>query len=200
MPPNQPRRKRRLALVLATGAGVANVAVIGPASALAEATSHSAESPRPLDMNELVAFHQSLGPTGDPGPGVPTPTTAVGQVVAAATSPQSTTTTTEAPTTTTTEARPSGEAGTGTNLGQFEVTCYDIHGRTASGAEASTDSVAVDPSVIPLGTRLYIQGVGYRTADDTGGAIRGHRLDIWEPTAGDCQEFGVRYLEVYRAS
>src|SRR6185437_9878268 len=69
----------------------------------------------------------------------------------------------------------------GAPLGTFEVTCYDLQGTTASGARTSTNTVAVDPSVIPLGTRIYIQGVGWRTAQDTGGAIKGHRLDIWEP-------------------
>ena len=87
---------------------------------------------------------------------------------------------------------PSGSA-----LGTFEVTCYDIHGTTASGASTSTNTVAVDPSVIPLGTRIYISGVGYRTAQDTGGAIQGRRLDIWEPTYSDCANWGVQYRNVW---
>jgi 3D (Asp-Asp-Asp) domain-containing protein len=85
-------------------------------------------------------------------------------------------------------------------MGTFEITCYDLNGRTASGAETSMDTVAVDPSVIPLGTRIYIAGVGYRTAQDTGGAIQGYRLDIWEPTYSDCANWGVQYRSVWRAS
>ncbi|MGH9104881.1 MAG: 3D domain-containing protein, partial [Acidimicrobiales bacterium] len=69
-----------------------------------------------------------------------------------------------------------------TSLGTFLVTCYDLTGITASGAIAGPESVAVDPSVVPLGTHVYIDGVGARTADDTGGAIIGQHLDIWEPT------------------
>ena len=86
---------------------------------------------------------------------------------------------------------------TGTPLGSFVVTCYDLNGRTASGAFTSMATVAVDPSVIALGTKIYIQGVGYRYAQDTGGAIKGRRLDIWEPTYSDCMSWGVRSASVW---
>jgi 3D (Asp-Asp-Asp) domain-containing protein len=58
--------------------------------------------------------------------------------------------------------------------------------------------VAVDPAVIPLGTHLFIPGVGPRIAADTGGAIRGHRLDVWEDSNQACVQFGVQTVEVYR--
>ncbi len=85
----------------------------------------------------------------------------------------------------------------GSLLGSFVVTCYDLHGDTASGAPTSMATVAVDPSVIPLGTRLYISGVGVRYAQDTGGAIVGNRLDIWEPSYGQCMSWGVRTETVW---
>jgi 3D (Asp-Asp-Asp) domain-containing protein len=84
------------------------------------------------------------------------------------------------------------------DLGPFTVTCYSLAGHTATGAPTSTDVVAVDPAVIPLGSRLVIEGVGRRVASDTGGAIRGHRVDVWQPSAADCAAFGVRRLEVWR--
>jgi 3D (Asp-Asp-Asp) domain-containing protein len=87
----------------------------------------------------------------------------------------------------------------GPYLGVFTVTCYSIYGDTASGIPASSAVVAVDPSVIPLGTRIFIGGVGLRLAADTGGAIIGDRLDIWEPTVGECDAFGVRELPVWKA-
>ena len=80
------------------------------------------------------------------------------------------------------------------------MTCYDNEGRTASGDQAGPDSVAVDPSVIPLGSQIYIDGVGYRRADDTGGGVRGHHIDIWEPTYSDCANFGRQYRDVHRIS
>jgi 3D (Asp-Asp-Asp) domain-containing protein len=85
-----------------------------------------------------------------------------------------------------------------TYLGTFMVTCYDLTGITASGAMAGPDSVAVDPSVIPLGAQIYIDGVGQRTADDTGGAIIGDHVDIWEPSYSQCVDWGVRQRAVYR--
>jgi 3D (Asp-Asp-Asp) domain-containing protein len=88
-------------------------------------------------------------------------------------------------------------ASAGSLLGSFVVTCYDLAGNTASGAPTSTATVAVDPSVIPLGTRLYIAGVGVRYAQDTGGAIIGKRLDIWEPSYGQCMSWGVRTETVW---
>jgi 3D (Asp-Asp-Asp) domain-containing protein len=83
-------------------------------------------------------------------------------------------------------------------LGTFMVTCYDLTGPTASGAMAGPESVAVDPSVIPLGTTIYVPGIGDRIADDTGGMIIGDHIDIWEPTYGQCADWGVRDLSIYR--
>ena len=82
-------------------------------------------------------------------------------------------------------------------LGTFMVTCYDMTGITASGAVVGPESVAVDPSVIPLGTRIYVQGVGTRVADDTGGAIIGNHIDIWEPSYSTCTTWGVQERAVY---
>lgn len=84
----------------------------------------------------------------------------------------------------------------GVSLGDFLVTCYDLQGITASGAPVSTATVAVDPSVIPMGAEIDISGVGMRVAQDTGGAIVGHRLDIWEPTYQECMDWGARNEQV----
>ena len=92
---------------------------------------------------------------------------------------------------------PAQSSPQGTPLGVFEVTCYDMSGTTASGAQTSSDTVAVDPSVIPMGSTIYIDGVGQRVAQDTGGAIQGHRLDIWEPSYQDCADWGVQDRQVW---
>jgi 3D (Asp-Asp-Asp) domain-containing protein len=95
---------------------------------------------------------------------------------------------------------PTSTAGAlGAELGVFEVSCHTGKGITASGAPSSRETVSVDPRVVPLGTRLVIDKVGPRVAADTGGAIRGRRLDIWEPSLAACTQFGRRQLRVWQA-
>lgn len=57
--------------------------------------------------------------------------------------------------------------------------------------------VAVDPTVIPLGTRLYIQGYGYAVADDIGGAIKGSCIDLAFDSRREALNFGVQRVTVY---
>jgi 3D (Asp-Asp-Asp) domain-containing protein len=95
---------------------------------------------------------------------------------------------------------PTSTAGArGALLGVFEVSCHTGKGVTASGRPSSRETVSVDPQVVPLGTRLVIDEVGTRVAADTGGAIRGRRLDVWEPSLAACTQFGRRQLRVWQA-
>ncbi|MDD6164390.1 MAG: 3D domain-containing protein, partial [Anaerovibrio slackiae] len=57
--------------------------------------------------------------------------------------------------------------------------------------------VAVDPDVIPLGTKVYIPGYGTAVAADTGGAIRGNKIDLCMESYGEAINFGRRSVEVY---
>jgi 3D (Asp-Asp-Asp) domain-containing protein len=67
------------------------------------------------------------------------------------------------------------------------------YGITASGAKATEGrTVAVDPSIIPLGSVLYIEGVGVRIAEDTGGAIKGDRIDVFFNSDEQALDFGVK--------
>ena len=75
-------------------------------------------------------------------------------------------------------------------------------GVTASGTVAkrngsSYSSVAVDPRVIPLGTKLYIEGYGYAIAEDTGGAIKGNSIDLFYNSSSEVDNWGVRWVNVY---
>jgi 3D (Asp-Asp-Asp) domain-containing protein len=68
--------------------------------------------------------------------------------------------------------------------------------RTATGRSGRTRGLAVDPRVIPLGSRVYVPGHGVLVADDTGGAIRGRRIDIRLTSRGGCARRGVKRLTV----
>jgi 3D (Asp-Asp-Asp) domain-containing protein len=70
-------------------------------------------------------------------------------------------------------------------------------GRTAVGVKAGRGVVAVDPSVIPLGTRLYIDRYGEAVAADVGRAIRGRRIDLGFDTYQEARRFGRRVVRVY---
>ena len=67
---------------------------------------------------------------------------------------------------------------------------------TASGLKAQHGVVAVDPSVIPLGTRLFVEGYGYAIAADTGGAIKGNRIDLCFDTLAEVNAYGWRTVRV----
>lgn len=68
---------------------------------------------------------------------------------------------------------------------------------TFTGMLARYGVVAVDPRVIPLGTRVYVEGYGVAIAADTGGAIYGNRIDLCFNTAAEADAYGVQYQEVY---
>lgn len=80
----------------------------------------------------------------------------------------------------------------------YTAGCYGCSGITAIGRPAGHGIVAVDPSVIPLGTKLYIPGYGFALAGDTGGAIRGNRIDLGFNSLRDALLFGRREVTVYR--
>ncbi len=67
---------------------------------------------------------------------------------------------------------------------------------TATGAKAGFGIVAVDPSVIPLGTRLYLPGYGYGVAADTGGAIKGNKIDVCFDSLDQARAWGRRTVTI----
>lgn len=76
------------------------------------------------------------------------------------------------------------------------ATAYTLQGNTATGAPVGYGVVAVDPSVIPLGTRITIPGYGEGVAADTGGAIQGAVIDLWFPTAAQAAAWGRRTVTI----
>lgn len=80
----------------------------------------------------------------------------------------------------------------------MQATAYTYTGyRTATGVNPAVGMVAVDPSVIPLGTRLYIEGYGYARAADTGGAVKGEKIDLFMEEYNQCVNWGRRVVKVY---
>jgi len=69
--------------------------------------------------------------------------------------------------------------------------------RTATGLRAQYGVVAVDPRVIPLGTHLYVEGYGFAKAADTGGAIKGNRIDLCYNSYGEAIRFGRKSVRVH---
>ena len=76
------------------------------------------------------------------------------------------------------------------------ATCYILKGTTASGLPTGPGVVAVDPTVIPLGTKLYIPGYGKGVAADTGGGIKGNIIDLWYSTYAQCAKWGRRTVTI----
>ena len=67
----------------------------------------------------------------------------------------------------------------------------------AYGGLCTYGTVAVDPTVIPLGTKLYIEGYGYAYANDVGSAIKGNIVDLFMESLSECYAWGSRYVNVY---
>jgi 3D (Asp-Asp-Asp) domain-containing protein len=71
------------------------------------------------------------------------------------------------------------------------------HGICKTGMRAGYGVVAVDPRLIPLRSKLYISGYGFAIAGDTGGAIKGHRIDLGQNTLRAASDVGRRHVHVY---
>jgi 3D (Asp-Asp-Asp) domain-containing protein len=76
------------------------------------------------------------------------------------------------------------------------ATGYALAGTTATGLPVGPGVVAVDPSVIPLGTRMTIPGYGEGVAADTGTAVQGPAIDLWFATDAQARAWGRRTLTI----
>jgi 3D (Asp-Asp-Asp) domain-containing protein/LysM repeat protein len=82
----------------------------------------------------------------------------------------------------------------------YTASCEGCSGTTATGVDlnANPDAkvIAVDPSVIPLGSKVYVEGYGVATAADTGGAIKGNRIDVFIPSKQDAINWGKKHIKI----
>jgi 3D (Asp-Asp-Asp) domain-containing protein len=96
-------------------------------------------------------------------------------------------------------ARTGGAAYADSELVDFHATAYCLKGRTASGISTRPGVIAADPSVLPLGTVVHLRAgryTGTYTVMDTGGLIKGRRVDVYVPTYKEAVEFGRRQVKI----
>ena len=77
-----------------------------------------------------------------------------------------------------------------------DAVAYHLPGHTASGLPVGVGVIAVDPSVIPLGTRLFVPGYGPAVAADVGSAIKGNIIDLWMPSTAAARAWGRRTVTI----
>jgi len=81
----------------------------------------------------------------------------------------------------------------------YIATAYSLRGRTASGLLVSKGLIAADPRFLPLGSRVRVEAGNYSgeyLVADTGGSVRGRRIDIWTPTSREAMRFGKRNIKL----
>ena len=81
----------------------------------------------------------------------------------------------------------------------YIATAYSLRGKTASGRYVSQGIIAADPRVLPLGSRVRLEAgawSGEYLVADTGGAIRGRKIDIWTPSSREAMRFGRRKVKL----
>jgi uncharacterized protein YabE (DUF348 family) len=82
----------------------------------------------------------------------------------------------------------------------YTANCNGCSGRTATGINLHQNPnikvIAVDPRVIPLGTKVYVEGYGYAVAADTGSAIKGNKIDVFFPTKSQAYRWGNRTVKI----
>jgi 3D (Asp-Asp-Asp) domain-containing protein len=81
----------------------------------------------------------------------------------------------------------------------FSATAYSLRGRTASGQSVTRGVIAADPRVLPIGTRVRVEAgpwTGEYLVADTGGAIKGRKIDIWTPSSREAMQFGRRAVKL----
>jgi 3D (Asp-Asp-Asp) domain-containing protein len=84
----------------------------------------------------------------------------------------------------------------GTRTFVADAVAYHLPGKTASGLPVGIGVIAVDPTVIPLGTRVFIPGYGPAVAADVGSAIKGNIIDLWMPSTAKALAWGRRTVTI----
>lgn len=82
----------------------------------------------------------------------------------------------------------------------YTANCNGCSGITSTGINLKQNPdvkvIAVDPSIIPLGTKVYVEGYGYAIAGDTGGAIKGNKIDVFFPSKSEAFKWGRKQVKI----
>ncbi|CRK81269.1 3D domain-containing protein [Neobacillus massiliamazoniensis] len=196
-------------LTLANAGAALSAAAPSPAPVNSEAAAPAAApSPAPAS-SEVAAPAAAPSPApasseATPPAAAPSPAPASSEAAAPAAAPSPAPEAAQAP-----KENSPAVASTNNNTSGKEITvkataytasCKGCSGITKTGINIKDNPnekvIAVDPSVIPLGSKVYVEGVGEATAADTGGAIKGNRIDVFIPSEQDAMNFGVKQLKV----
>lgn len=135
---------------------------------------------------------QAEAPTGSAPASAPAPVESVPAIEAPAPAPAESAPAVEA-------AAPSPKEIT-VEATAYTATCEGCSGITATGINLLENPnqkvISVDPTVIPLGSKVYVEGYGEAIAGDTGGAIKGNKIDVFIPSKQDAINFGRKQLKV----
>ncbi len=94
------------------------------------------------------------------------------------------------------QSAPATQPATGTHSLVVDAVAYHLPGNTASGLPVGVGVIAVDPTVIPLGTRVFVPGYGPAVAADVGSAIKGNIIDLWMPSTAQALSWGRRTVTI----
>lgn len=113
--------------------------------------------------------------------------------------PRSKSSTSGAETATGKSAAPTNDTTDASSVFSFAATAYSLRGRTASGKPVARGVIAADRRVLPIGTRVRLDAGSYSgeyVVADTGGAVRGRKIDIWVPSTGEAMRFGRQTVKL----
>lgn len=183
---------QRQGLDRARAAASAGARQLASAVAAKQATVASIRRQRSLTRERLAALESAARAAEQRSAALTTTATGSG---GAATSSAPATAPAAAAATSQTEPSPPPPAA-GTHSLVVDAVAYHLPGNTASGLPVGVGVIAVDPSVIPLGTRVFVPGYGPAVAADVGSAVKGNIIDLWMPSTKDALAWGRRTVTI----
>lgn len=175
--------RARVALVAAQRDSASSVSALERARASRAATVTSLRRQSALSAQRIATLQVQAQAAEQKSQALAVSATPAPQDVAAAAAAATTTTPIAAPV-------------SGTRTLVVDAVAYHLPGHTASGLPVGVGVMAVDPTVIPLGTKVFVPGYGSAVAADTGTAVKGNIIDLWMPSTPQAQAWGRRTVTI----